>query len=55
MTRAMTWLLTLACFGASLDAQTPAPQAAGAVTAIRAGRLLDPGRGRRPAESDHPH
>ena len=44
MRRATTLMLTLACLDASLPAQTPAPQAAG-VTAIRAGRLLDPGAG----------
>jgi imidazolonepropionase-like amidohydrolase len=45
MKYATTLMLTLALLGASLPAQTPPPQAAGGVTAIRAGRLLDPEAG----------
>ena len=33
------------CLAAALPAQTPAPQTAAPVTAIRAGRLLDPDAG----------
>lgn len=40
-----TLILILAWLGASLVAHTQAPQAAGTVTAIRAGRLLDPEAG----------
>ena len=42
---ATTLMLIVAWLGASLTAQTPAPQAAGGITAIRAGRLLDPEAG----------
>jgi imidazolonepropionase-like amidohydrolase len=45
MKYATTLMLTLSWLGASLPAQTPPPQAAGGVTAIRAGRLLDPEAG----------
>ena len=44
MTRAMMLISALACFGAALSAQAPATQTP-AITAIRAGRLLDPDAG----------
>src|SRR5262245_50093277 len=45
MKRATVGLLAAILFGAVLAAQTPAPQAPAPVTAIRAGRLLDPEAG----------
>jgi imidazolonepropionase-like amidohydrolase len=45
MTRATMLFSALVCFGAALSAQTPAPQAPTSITAIRAGRLLDPDAG----------
>src|SRR5688572_19441971 len=45
MKRALLLLLTVPCLSAAIAAQTPAPQGAATITAIRAGRLLDPDAG----------
>ena len=54
MNRATMLLSLFIGLGGAAMAQTPAPQAPAPVTAIRAGRLLDPDAGVGPAESDHP-
>src|SRR5688572_9840340 len=45
MKRALLVLSLVPCLGAAIGAQAPAPQAPATVTAIRAGRLLDPEAG----------